>query len=568
MIERESALLGPEHAASHARSRSDQCAVMRGQRQVPAQGMVADAADTLAEDAAVVAAADATNPIDGVAGAGSARLAVSGTITQAVAAASSVGRWSAPFVIPVVGITSVLLHTGKVLFWSYEPSTYHDPAHSNDGVAYVWDYKTRTGHKIASPENIWCGGQTILADGRVYIAGGNLRYPDAAAPPGKRSWEGALSTYTFNPLKGTWTRQPDMAHGRWYPTVTQLADNRVLVLSGLTETGSGALNNGVDLFTPSASIDGVGTLRSVGTHAGSGLYPPQFLLPSGNLLQAGHAAANSMQLNPSTWNWSMLPSLLKSHQGLGNGISYTNLSGSVPHQVIVIAGGFTGGVAQADNEALDGFHPDAGWKPYAQWRTPRHNSNTVILPDGSFLTVGGNKAGSSYGQPVFDSELYMRNSGGTGGRWETVAPHAIQAAYHSSAILLPDATVLLSQDDMDSSEAAAARHKAQVYSPPYLFRGARPKIVSVPGQLAPGQEFTVTTDRAGMSSVMLVAPGAVTHGNDMHQRAIKLSVRASGAGLVAHVPKTTALVPPGYYMLFVIDSKGIPSVATFVHITG
>ena len=53
----------------------------------------------------------------------------------------------------------------------------------------------------------------------------------------------------------------------------------------------------------------------------------------------------------------------------------------------------------------------------------------------------------------------------------------------------------------------------------------------------------------------------------MHQRAIKLSAHASGTGIVARVPKTKALVPPGYYMLFVIDSKGIPSVAKFVHIT-
>ena len=105
-------------------------------------------------------------------------------------------------------------------------------------------------------------------------------------------------------------------------------------------------------------------------------------------------------------------------------------------------------------------------------------------------------------------------------------PHAIQAAYHSSAILLPDATVLLSQDDMDSSAAAAAQHKAQVYSPPYLFKGPRPSIKSAPGILTRGQSFSVTTDRP-VTAAVLVAPGATTHGNDMHQRAIRLPVQTN-----------------------------------------
>ena len=69
-----------------------------------------------------------------------------------------------------------------------------------------------------------------------------------------------------------------------------------------------------------------------------------------------------------------------------------------------------------------------------------------------------------------------------------------------------------------------------------------------------------------MVSAMLVAPGATTHSNDMHQRAIKLKVQTNTNGLTATVPASSALVPPGYYMLFVLDSEGIPSVARFVRI--
>jgi hypothetical protein len=65
---------------------------------------------------------------------------------------------------------------------------------------------------------------------------------------------------------------------------------------------------------------------------------------------------------------------------------------------------------------------------------------------------------------------------------------------------------------------------------------------------------------------VLIAPAAVTHGNDMHQRFVRLPMVAGGARTGATVPESKALVPPGYYMLFVVDSAGVPSVAQFVHV--
>ena len=205
--------------------RAQQCEVERGQRPVPDRRTPGKPGPvTLQEDAAVLAVANelaAGNEAKASTAAG--RAAKTGT---------SQGRWSDPFTIPVVGITAVLLHTGKVLFWSYNPVGYGDPAGSNGGVAYVWDPATRTGHSIAPPENIWCGGQTLLADGRVFIAGGNLRYPDPNAPPGTQDWKGSLASYTFNPATETFVRQPDMLNGRWYPTTTKLGDKRVVITSG------------------------------------------------------------------------------------------------------------------------------------------------------------------------------------------------------------------------------------------------------------------------------------------------------------------------------------------------
>ncbi len=578
LFQRESAQIGPSHAAAHVRMRVQQCEVERGLRKVPAAGVVTPAAQTLEEDRAARRAVIARTRAE------QRRASADKSVIQTVAWRTGVGtkvqfvspqpapeltqgRWSAPFVIPVVGVTAVLLHTGKVMFWSYDPVDYHNPSRSRNGVGHIWDPATRVGYNSPPPENIWCSGQTILSDGRVYVAGGNLRYPDGNAPDGQKSWQGLLSNYTFNPIAERWARQPDMVRGRWYPTVTKLADNRVVVTSGIDETGSNAITNQVEVFTPDPNMDGIGRIDVVSMHNSSGVYPLQFLLPSGKMLEAGPAASSSFLMDTVTWNWSALPAMTSSHLYLGNGISYTNAAVTPARQLIMVAGGHTEQVVQANNEWLDGNNPQAGWKPYPQWKQARHNANTVILPDGTLFTMGGNKGLYGYEDALLTSELYIKPADDTTGTWETVAPHLIQAAYHSTAILLPDATVLLSQDDMDSSAAAAFQHKAQVYSPPYLFKGAQPVITSAPAAAKLGSSFVVSTDRDGMASAVLVAPGATTHGNDMHQRVIKLKVQPRTNGLQVTVPSSAATVPPGYYMLFVMDSAGIPSVAKFVRVT-
>lgn len=527
--QRETALLGGSHAEAHAMARAQKCRVARGLEKVATP------------DAQVLAAAKAQPT-------------------------NTTGQWSAPFIIPVVGITSVLLHTGKVLFWSYEPTEYMNPNASNTGVAYVWDPATRTGHSITPPENIWCGGQTILSDGRVYVAGGNLRYPDPNAAPGQTGFEGSFGNYTFNPIAETWTAQPNMATGRWYPTVTKLADNRVVITSGLDETGAGNTTDVVEVFTPAAGIDGVGTISTVSIHDPTGFYPFQYLVSSGQMLQVGPSASNTSLLTPGTWSWSTVPNMLSSHYWLGNGILYTDASVSPVKQTIMLAGGAEGNTAISNNEWFDVADPGAGWRQFPQWLQARHNANTVILPDGTLFTVGGNSSNTSYGNPHFSSELYNKAASDPTGSWVQMSPNTIQAAYHSSAILLPDATVLLSQDDMDSS--AASTHQAQIYSPPYLFRGARPNITNAPSTLNLGQTFSVTTNTQNITGVALIAPGAVTHANDMHQRFVKLQYTKIGAkNLKVTIPASSALVPPGYYMLFIIDSHGIPSVAKFVHVS-
>ncbi len=208
--------------------------------------------------------------------------------------ANVTGQWDPSLVqIDGLAINSILLPTGKILWFAYpeKPNFYvsgggypGSPANeaaihaaTNWAEAYVFDPATGrsvrrdppTDPRTGLPFNIWCSGQTMLRDGRVLVAGGNLEYYEVADP----KYQGHYVVLTFNPFNETWTVQPRMRDGRWYPTLTELADGRVVITAGLDEdpqAGNSNINNlDVEVFTPSPNMDGVGTIAA--RAAGPGL---------------------------------------------------------------------------------------------------------------------------------------------------------------------------------------------------------------------------------------------------------------------------------------------------------
>ena len=113
---------------------------------------------------------------------------------------------------------------------------------------------------------------------------------------------------------------------------------------------------------------------------------------------------------------------------------------------------------------------------------------------------------------------------------------------------------------------AVDQTRAEVFSPPYLFKGARPSITAAPDLVQYGSAFEVQTpDAASIASVSLIRPGAVTHAFDEDQRFLSLSFTAGAGSLTILAPANANLAPPGYYMLFLVNSAGVPSVASFLH---
>jgi hypothetical protein len=496
------------------------------------------------------------------------------------------GRWSAPFQIPVMAINAVTLPTGKVMWWAYpkNPSLgVGDPNAPNTAQAWLWDPASGTTKRVdpplwrdpadgqLKPANIWCSGQSLLADGRVLVTGGNLEYED-----GDVGFAGLNKVYTFNPWNETWTEQPDMRHGRWYPSQVLLPDGRTAIMAGLDESGDGydATNRDIEIFTPSPDLDGRGTISLLGVRdtAGAppdgGLYPHTFVMPSGRVMVAGPAGSDSWLLHdPGPTNILAWDDFSGTSQRLwGTGVLLPGgTNGSTKVQLI---GGSNRGVSPfgvPTSVTIDEANLGAGWQAGPSMSVGRSHHNTVLLPDGSMVTVGGGVGTRDpEGQYAADPEqrqveLYdpATNS------WRLGAAQAEARAYHSTAVLLPDGRVVSAGDDYNGG---IDRDTAEIYEPPYLFKGPRPTISSAPSSVQLGTTFSADTPNSDIAKAVLVAPSATTHAVDMNQRVVALAMteRSGAVDLVA--PPNGRVAPPGWYMLFLVNDAGVPSIAKWVRL--
>jgi hypothetical protein len=222
------------------------------------------------------------------------------------------------------------------------------------------------------------------------------------------------------------------------------------------------------------------------------------------------------------------------------------------------------GPSKATTYVLDMTQGAPAWQQTASMANPRTHLNLTVLPDGNVMAIGGSTQINGWypNDAVYPTEMWSP----TTQTWTTMASIQHPRMYHSTALLLPDGRVL-SAGGGRNGVTTADYLNAQFYSPPYLFNGARPTISSAPSTLAYNSSFFVgTPDSANIASVALIRNGAVTHSFDMNQRFVPLSFSQVAGGLNVQAPADANLAPPGHYMLFIVNSAGVPSIAPFVRL--
>lgn len=500
------------------------------------------------------------------------------------------GRWEVlPFKSGVLAVHTALLPTGKVLFFAGSGSSavrFASPDFGNEAkgvfTSVVWNPAAPSGPGAPNfshpatlrtvdgkPFDLFCGGNTFLPDGRMLSAGGTLGY---------NPFKGRAEVAVFNPFKESWAFVKKMQHGRWYPTLIAMGDGRVLATTGLNEAGNGH-NQAVELY--SAATDTWQQLHLPAEFPGLPLYAHLFLMQDGRVFFSGGRMDDPLQVEPCVLNLTQNPIGLTFVPDLLDPV-LRNQSASVllppaQDQKVLIMGG--GPVGKADKTDATGMvsivdlkKPHPNYMAAAPMLLPRLHLNAVLLPDRTVFVTGGSLKQEDEPLARLQAESYDPATG----QWQLMAATTIPRLYHSTALLLPDGRVVAAGGNPEGGHSVVwdppdpeEEMRLEVFSPPYLFKGPRPTIDTVATEWTYSQQVSVQTPQAAeIRWAHLMKGGVTTHSFDCEQRLVDLPiVTRSAESLRVAVPGNRNLAPPGWYMLFIVDTNGVPSVATWVHLT-
>jgi hypothetical protein len=405
--------------------------------------------------------------------------------------------------------------------------------------------------------------------------------------------EGVTGVHIFYPEDDFFEHVGDMQNGRWYPTCTALPNGQVLTMSGTMGSGgpvsaTAPVNNTLQLFDPEAGLQAAIPLPTPYSSQFPpdfptiDLYPFVFVLPSGELVVHSRTVTRFYDSTTGTWSPLELQAVSpysRTYPGQGSCVLLPLLPGDDPPyraRVMTVGGGGAQPLdldvntpATQSVELLDLGESTPAWRLTMPLAAPRVMPDATLLPDGTILVTGGSATGrSDMGiDPVLSVELFDP----TTESWTQLASMHTPRSYHSMAILLPSAEVLIGGKDFlfNLPPYDHPEHRLEVFSPPYLFRGERPVLGAVPAHIGYGETFSVGANPVNtIGSAVLMRPGSVTHSFNMEQRLVGLTLVGVGGGqLTLQAPPHANVAPPGYYMLFVLNTAGVPSTAKFVQLS-
>lgn len=466
---------------------------------------------------------------------------------------STTGQWSPVYSWPCVAVHLHVLPDGHVLTFADDDNpnyTINGARLAGSTKTFIVDIPDGAAPGTVTPlpntrTNMFCSGHAFLYDGRLLVIGGHL---------GRDGW-GEPHTDIFNFRDPSWTANDDMWEGRWYPSGCQLANGDILAISGT-----------VDTFATSASIPEVwsptapnGWRQLTNANRVLAYYPQTFLAPNGKVFIAGPDRPTTYLDTQGLGAWSSVGNHVQNFQR-----SYSAAVQYGDGKYVVFGGGDP---PSSTCEKIDLTVASPAWSATAgPMQFSRRHNNATMLPDGTVLVTGGT-SGSGFNNDigaVLAAELWNPATG----TFTKMASEVSHRIYHSTAALLPDGRVLVTGGGRPKSDNGGVDHyDCEIFSPTYLFKGARPTITSVPALAENGSTVAITTpDAASITKVTLIGLTTTTHAFNMGQHYQSLSF-TTGSGVVnATLPASSITLPPGFYMCFLVNSTGVPSIAKMVQV--
>jgi len=491
------------------------------------------------------------------------------------------GSWSSGPTTLSHPVHIALLRTGKVLYVA--GSGYHKGSADGPYKAGIWDPVTNSQTQLILDEDLFCCGQTLLANGNVLLAGGTLDYQFQT--PNLRWW-GLDAVLEFDVQSESFLERPKMAHGRWYPTLVLLADGKVQVVDGFDEFGYHNLLNEIYdpvsqswslTYDPNASrtycvgcdssscAPGAGAPCYGGTNngvnPGVGLYPRMHLMPSGLVADVAPTSLRRVW-DPETGRWYQAGNGTLRSYGTSVLLPLQNTTNEAGK--ILVCGGSPQSsfptIATNSAEIIEPSGFSLTSTPIQSMTHARRYCNPVILPTGKVIIFGGTRENNDPTMAVYVPEMFDPVSN----TWSLLPEHQVPRIYHSGALLLKDGRVwnVASSYSNESFELAT-----EIYSPSYIFE-TRPIISGTPTGGEYGGTIAIPSPNAlDVAKVSLVRISSTTHHYNTDQRLIWLQILDNSSNTVTvSAPLNSKLAPPGYYLIHILNGDEIPSVGAAIQI--
>ncbi|MGH3937770.1 MAG: galactose oxidase-like domain-containing protein [Pseudonocardiaceae bacterium] len=450
-------------------------------------------------------------------------------------------------------IHAALLHTGDVLLFSGSGNDIDDFI-AHQFRSRVWHYPSTRFDAPETPIDLFCCGHAFLPDGRLLAAGGTEQYDP---------FHGLRDAVVFDPASLSWKHAPDMAGGRWYPSLLTLADGRVLAISGLG--ADGPLNEVPELYN-----DTPPNWSPVHSPGPWPMYSHVFLLRDSRVFYSGGQYGPTNGVPPTVWNLDSgattpVPELLEPEQR--NQSASVLLPPAQEQRVMIMGGGGAtdhhGGMVAGvkDVRIVDLTAATPTYEHAAAMHHERMHLCAVLLPDRTVFVSGGSALEENAAVAALEAEIFNPATQA----WTLAATARLPRLYHSIALLMPDGKVVTAGSNPVRKDEEL---RIEVYWPPYLFRGPQPTLALSATQGSYGGTLRAITDAPALASVNLIRSGSTTHSANNEQRLVDLSFTTEANGtLTLQLPTEPTLAPPGWYLVFAVNTEGVPSPGVWLQLT-